>query len=57
MFEELAAKYDLPLLPFLLEGVAMRRELNQADSIHPNARGTAIVTDNVWRALEPLLEK
>jgi acyl-CoA thioesterase-1 len=57
VFRELATQYNLPLLPFLLEGVALRRELNQADGIHPNVRGTAIVTDNVWRALEPLLEK
>lgn len=57
VFGEIAAQYDLPLLPFLLEGVALHRELNQADGIHPNARGVAVMTDNVWRALEPLLEK
>lgn len=57
VFAELARRYKLPPPPFLLEGVAMRGGLNQADGIHPNAAGTAIVTDNVWRALEPLLEK
>ena len=57
VFGELADHYKLPLLPFLLEGVALRSDLNQPDGIHPNAKGAAIVTDNVWRALEPLLAK
>ena len=57
VFEEIAANYGLPLLPFLLDGVALHRDLKQADGMHPNTRGTAIVTDNVWKALEPLLER
>ena len=57
VYRGLADQYGLTLLPFLLEGVAMHGELNQADGIHPNAKGTAIVTGNVWRALEPLLAK
>lgn len=57
VYGELAEKYGLPLLPFLLEGVALQSGLNQADGIHPNAKGAAVLTDNVWRALEPLLEK
>ena len=44
-------------MPFLLEGVAMKPELNQGDRIHPNAAGHRIVADNVWKVLEPVLTK
>lgn len=57
VFPQLARKYDLPFLPFLLEGVAMRPHLNQADGIHPNIAGTKAVAENVWAVLQPLLEK
>ena len=55
MFPDLAARYQLDLMPFLLEGVAAVPELNQADGIHPNAEGTKIVADNVYDFLLPLL--
>src|SRR5690606_12563492 len=42
VFPELAAEYELPFLPFLLEGVAAVPELNQSDGIHPNLEGTRI---------------
>jgi acyl-CoA thioesterase-1 len=57
VFPELAQAYDLPFIPFLLEGVAMQSGLNQADGIHPNAEGARIVAETVWRGLEPLLLK
>jgi acyl-CoA thioesterase-1 len=44
-------------VPFLLDSVAGRPELNQADGIHPNERGERIVADNVWRALEPVVRE
>lgn len=50
-----AAKVDL--LPFLLDGVAGRPELNQGDGIHPNVRGERIVADNIWRGLGPVLRR
>lgn len=56
-FPDLAEKYDLEFLPFILEGVAAKKELNQADGIHPNAEGAKIMTENVYTALKPLLEK
>ena len=56
IFPRLAKKYDLPLIPFLLDGVAGIRELNQADGIHPKAEGYAIITEVVWKALLPMLE-
>lgn len=55
VFPELAASYDLPLLPFLLEGVAAVPRLNQSDGIHPNLEGTRIVADMVYTFLLPLL--
>lgn len=55
LFPRLAKEYRLPFLPFLLEGVAMRPELNQEDGIHPNAKGASRVADRVWKLLEPEL--
>jgi acyl-CoA thioesterase-1 len=57
MFPELARRNGLTLLPFLLDGVAGHRELNQPDGIHPNMAGERIVAENMWRALRPILER
>lgn len=57
IFPRLAKAYRVAYLPFLLEGVALRPELNQADGIHPNAEGARKVADTVWKALEPLLRE
>ncbi len=54
-FPDLADKYDVAYLPFLLEGIALQRELNQADGIHPNAEGTRLMTENIYKELKPLL--
>jgi acyl-CoA thioesterase-1 len=56
-FPSVARATSVPLLPFLLEGVAGDPALNQADGIHPNAAGHRAVAETVWRALRPLLEK
>ena len=55
MFPDLAREHGATLIPFLLEGVAGEARLNQNDGIHPNNEGERIVTDNVWRVLQPLL--
>jgi len=55
MFPAVAEKYDATLVPFLLEGVGGRVELNQADRIRPTAKGHAIIADTVWKVLRPLL--
>jgi acyl-CoA thioesterase-1 len=55
VYPELAAQNRLALIPFLLAGVGGRPELNQADGIHPTAAGHAIVAENVWKVLKPLL--
>jgi acyl-CoA thioesterase I len=56
IFPELAARNHAALVPFLLEGVGGKPELNQEDHIHPTAAGHAIVAENVWRILKPVLE-
>jgi acyl-CoA thioesterase-1 len=45
------------LVPFLLQGIAERRELFQPDQLHPTAAAQPIILDNVWPALEPLLRR
>jgi acyl-CoA thioesterase-1 len=56
-YRDLAAKYRLPFIPFLLANVAGEAALNQADGIHPNAEGAAIVADTVWSVLKPILDQ
>lgn len=55
IFEELAAKNELTLIPFLLKDVGGIPELNLSDGIHPNEEGQKIVANNVWEVLEPLI--
>lgn len=55
MYPELAKKNTVPLIPFLLEGVADKPELNLPDFIHPNVDGHKIVAETVWKYLKPLL--
>jgi acyl-CoA thioesterase I len=55
-FALLARETGVTLLPFLLEGVAGVRSLNQGDGIHPNQLGARLVAENVWKGLRPLLD-
>jgi acyl-CoA thioesterase-1 len=57
VFPDLAAEHKVEFLPFILENVAADPKLNQPDGIHPNAEGARIMTDNVYKALQPLLKK
>ncbi len=57
LFERLARDHSVALIPFFLEGVAARKELNQADGIHPTAEGYRIVSQTVFDVIEPLLKK
>lgn len=56
VFQDVAKKNDAALVPFLLEGVGGKPELNQPDRIHPTAEGHKIVAENVWKVLKPMLE-
>ena len=55
LYVRVAREESVALLPFLLEGVAGKAELNQGDGIHPNVDGERIVAENVWRGLRRLL--
>ena len=57
VYTRLADSYDTPLVPFLLEGVALKAGMMQDDGIHPTAEAQPIILDNVWPELEPLLER
>ncbi|HMI48831.1 MAG TPA: arylesterase [Gemmatimonadaceae bacterium] len=57
IYPEVAKKENIPLLPFLLDGVAGIPRLNQPDGVHPNLTGERIVADNVWKALKPIVGK
>jgi acyl-CoA thioesterase-1 len=57
MYPSIAAKSRVPLVPFLLEGIADKPEMFQRDQLHPTAAAQARIADNVWPALEPLLKK
>lgn len=55
IYSELAKEKNVALLPFLLDGVALKKELNQSDGKHPNAEGHKIIGETVARELEKLL--
>src|SRR5690606_17661669 len=54
IYLELAAEHNVPLLPFLLEGVAGVPSLNQEDGIHPTAEGQRMMAALVWPRLQPI---
>jgi acyl-CoA thioesterase-1 len=55
LFSKLAKKYELPFVPFLLEGVGGNPKLNLPDGIHPNVEGHKVMARTVQEHLEPLL--
>ncbi|MFA5082190.1 MAG: arylesterase [Hydrogenophilaceae bacterium] len=55
LYPALAKQAKLALVPFLFDGMATRPELFQADGLHPIAEAQAILLDNVWRQLAPML--
>jgi acyl-CoA thioesterase-1 len=57
IYPKLAAERKLPLVPFLLEGIAERPELFQSDRLHPTAEAQPILLDTIWPKLHPLLLK
>lgn len=57
LFPVLAQEHRSNLVPFLLEGMALQKDLFQADGIHPNETAQALIADNVWPVLKNLLEK
>jgi acyl-CoA thioesterase I len=55
-FPDLAVEHKVKFIPFLLENVALKKDLNQPDGIHPNSDGEKIMTDNVYKELKPMLQ-
>jgi acyl-CoA thioesterase I len=56
IYPDLALTYGATLFPFFLEGVAAKTQLNQADGIHPTAKGYSIIVDHLMPFLRPLLD-
>jgi len=56
-FSEIAEQFELPLVPFLIDGIPQQPELMQDDGIHPKAQAQGMILDNVWPVLEPLLTR
>src|SRR5690554_5065011 len=56
IYPDLAQEYQLPLVPFLLEGVALKPQLMQSDGLHPTAAAQPILLQTVWPHLVPLLQ-
>jgi acyl-CoA thioesterase-1 len=54
---EVGRRTGVPVVPFLLDGVAGNTALNQADGIHPNAEGHRIIVERLWPYLQPLLRR
>ena len=50
IFPDLSKKYDLPLIPFLLDGVALNPNFNQSDGMHPNKKGMLIISETIKKS-------
>jgi acyl-CoA thioesterase-1 len=55
LYEDLARRHRVPLVPFLMQDVALDASLMQDDGIHPNARGQPVLLEAIWPVLKPLL--
>ena len=55
IYGQLADQYRVGRVPFLLDGIGGVDEMMQADNIHPRAEAQAIMLENVWPHLQPLL--
>lgn len=55
VYTELAQEQQIPVIPFLLEDVALTPEMMQADGIHPSTKAQPIIADKIWQQLLPLL--
>ena len=57
IYPKLSEKYNLPLIPFLLEGVALNPSLNQQDGIHPNKNGTIKISETIKKSIINILNE
>jgi acyl-CoA thioesterase-1 len=56
IFPKVAARYNVPLMPFFLEGVGGNSKLMQEDRIHPRAEAQGRLLENAWPVIKPLLQ-
>jgi len=56
VFPAVAKANQATLIPFLLEGVGGKADLNQPDGIHPTPKGHEVITENIWKVLAPVLK-
>ncbi len=57
IYPQLAEALGIPLVPFILEGIAVNPELMQPDGLHPNAKAQPLIADRIAATLRPLLER
>jgi acyl-CoA thioesterase I len=57
VYKQIAQKYVIAFIPFLLEDVATHPEYNLSDGLHPNARGHLIIADRLWPSIQDALKK
>ena len=55
IFPDLAEKHGVAFYPFFLDGVALERNLNLPDGLHPNAAGVAVIVERILPAVEALI--
>lgn len=55
-YQQLSREQKVPYIPFILEDVALIKELMQPDGLHPNAKAQPIIADKIWLELQPLLK-
>lgn len=56
VFVEIASRYRVPLVPFMLNGVFGNPDLMSRDAVHPNSAGAKVIAANIWTELLPLAE-
>ena len=57
MYDELAATYDVPLVPFVMNGVLGNRDLISDDGVHPNAAGARAIAETIWEYVQPMARR
>lgn len=55
MYNKLAEKYNMAFVPFFLEGVAGKENLNLGDGLHPSSEGYKVIADKVWPVFKNIL--
>jgi acyl-CoA thioesterase-1 len=56
-YQDLARAHNVPLVPFLLENIAEKRELFQPDNLHPTEQAQPLILESIWKALAPVLKE